>query len=78
MSRVSQFESGWPVGDSVMMIFPDGFIRTRDGRSLEEYINDPQLIKKRLKWMKENPDKSRDMYITHRSIIEAAAIPHCA
>lgn len=49
----------------------DGVVRVKDGRSLEEYINDPRLVKRRKKTAKYLP---RDMVLGAKDVYDAGVL----
>lgn len=51
---------------------PDGILRVKDGRTLEEYLNDPRLVKRRKK------AGASEMILIQRAYFERISIPHCA
>jgi hypothetical protein len=52
----------------------DGIIRVKDGRTLEEYINSPELIKDR----KEKSMNHGDQLLIAANVYERVSIPNCA
>lgn len=50
----------------------DGVLRVKDGRTLEEYLNDPRLVKRRKK------SGASDMILVQRAYFERISIPYCA
>lgn len=53
---------------------PDGVVQVKDGRSLEEYINDPRFVARRKKQIK----STKPMVLCDAEVFGMAAIPHCA
>ena len=58
---------------------PSGKIEVKDGRTLEEYINDPRFIKQRIKQRKkEKCTDDIEMILYERKLAEWGIIPRTA
>jgi hypothetical protein len=53
----------------------DGIIRVKDGRTLDEYINDPRLVKRRKNCKAPKPT---GMQLVSNEFYNRLLIPHCA
>jgi hypothetical protein len=53
----------------------DGIVRVKDGRTLEEYINDPRIVRRRKKHFDGNDS---EMVLFSRKTYEKSLIPHVA
>lgn len=53
----------------------DGVVRVKDGRSIEQYINDPRLVARR---KQDTGGKPWDMVIWSKARYDASCLPHCA
>ena len=51
---------------------PDGVLRVKDGRTLEEYLNDPRMVRRRKK------AGSGDMILVAADYYEKISSPRCA
>ena len=52
----------------------DGVMRVKDGRSLEEYINHPEIVKAR----KDGKNNQQEWILITSNVYERGCNPHCA
>ena len=65
----------WGLDEYFLVCRPSGKIEVKDGRTLEEYINDPRFIKQRKK-AKHTEDK--EVILCERKMAELGTIPRTA
>lgn len=64
--------------ETFLQLEPDGRVTVKDGRSLEEFLNDPRLTKKRRKWMgKRNQEKPEPMMCVSLQGYLYGLMPRC-
>lgn len=65
----------WGLDEYFLVCRPSGKIEVKDGRTLEEYINDPRFIKQR---KKEKCTDDIEMILYERKLAEWGIIPRTA
>lgn len=73
--RIPKFTKWGGLDEYFLVCKPSGRIEVKDGRTLEEYINDPRFIKQR---KKAEHTEDKEMILCERKLAELGIIPRTA
>ena len=68
----------WGPSETFLECGPDGVVRVKDGRTLEEYINDPRLVNRRRLILAAGAQHPIPMILVTKNVVERGLMPRIA